>query len=132
MSDEQKHGERISAAETEIRALVGSVTQLTHLVREGHARTSDEIGKLGEQISRIGKANWPTYFAAGALILSIGTAAIGPTWLRIGSMEVALKELREVQYTHALLPIHPIAAERLKWIDWRLNHLEKTKKKGKQ
>lgn len=122
--DSQNHGERITAVESEVRALTANVNQLTNLVREGHEATTLEIQKLGQQIASIGKANWPTIFGGILLILSLGTAALGPTWLRIGAMEIALKEQRDAQVTHALLPIHPVAAEEMRMVYWRLDHLE--------
>ena len=123
-SDSHNHGERITAVESEVRALTANVNQLTNLVREGHEATRIEIQKLGQQIASIGKANWPTIFGGILLILSLGTAALGPTWLRIGAIEVTLKEQKDAQVIHALLPIHPVAAEEVKMINWRLDHLE--------
>ena len=123
--ESHNHGERITAVESEVRALTANVNQLTNLVREGHEATTIEIQKLGQQIASIGKANWPTIFGGILLILSLETAALGPTWLRISEIEISLKEQRDTQVVHALLPIHPVAAEELKMINWRLDHLEK-------
>ena len=127
-SDSHNHGERITAVESEVRALTANVNQLTNLVREGHEATRIEIQKLGQQIAAIGKANWPTIFGGILLIMSLGTAALGPAWLRIGAIEVSLKEQKDAQVIHALLPIHPVAAEEVKMINWRLDILEKQNK----
>jgi hypothetical protein len=129
MSEEHtNHGERITAVESEVRALTANVAQLTNLVREGHEATRIEIQKLGQQIGMMSRANWPVYFGAISIVMAVGAAAMGPTWLRINTMETDLKELHHAQISHSQLPIHPMAAEQIRLIDWRLDHIEQTLK----
>ena len=122
--EQSQHGERIAAAESDLKTLAVSVGQLADLMRREHESTALEIKALGVQIGSIGRANWPTYIAGIGIILTLGAAALGPIWLRQNSVEVSVSKITDAVHDHSLLPIHPVAAMQLQSIERRLELLE--------
>ena len=72
--NDSDHVKNITRIESRVDSLEKNLTELSSIVKDGHAKTMSEIRALGEKLGNVGKISWPVVLSIIAVVFSMTLA----------------------------------------------------------